>query len=161
VKLLMIGGRVGSSDPTNIAYLEEMEALIDELNLAEHVSWTGYVGGQEVSANFWASDICVLPYRDGVSFRRGTLMAALVHGLPIVSTYPRVEVAEIIENENMGLVPSDDAEALANKIAEVASQPQLRRRLACGAAELSRLFSWEGIAENTMRVYEGVLRERS
>lgn len=161
VKLLMIGGRVGSSDPTNIAYLQKMEVLIDELNLTNHVSWTGYVDGQEVSANFWASDICVLPYRDGVSFRRGTLMAALVHGLPIVSTYPRVEVAEIIENENMGLVPSDDAEALANKIAEVASQPQLRRRLARGAAELSRLFSWEGIAENTMRVYECVLRERS
>ena len=161
VKLLMIGGRVGSSDPTNIAYLQKMEVLIDELNLTNHVSWTGYVDGQEVSANFWASDVCVLPYRDGVSFRRGTLMAALVHGLPIVSTYPRVDVAEIIENENMGLVPPDDAEALANKIAEVASQPQLRRRLARGAAELSRLFSWEGIAENTMRVYEGVLRERS
>jgi glycosyltransferase involved in cell wall biosynthesis len=161
VKLLMVGGRVGSSDPTNVAYLQRMEALIKELRLTGHISWTGYVDGQEVSANLWASDICVLPYRDGVSFRRGTLMAALAHGLPIISTYSRVEVAEIAENENIALVPPDDAEALAGRIAELAASPSLRQRLARGAAELSRLFSWEAIAEKTMEVYEGILNERT
>jgi glycosyltransferase involved in cell wall biosynthesis len=157
----MIGGRVGSSDPSNVAYLQKMEALIRELGMTGQISWTDYVDGQEVSANFWASDICVLPYRDGVSFRRGTLMAALAHGLPIVSTYPRVEVAEIMEDENMALVPSDDIEALVGKIAQLAASPSLRRRLARGAAELSKLFSWEAIAERTMRVYEEVLTERT
>lgn len=88
-------------------------------------------------------------------------MAALAHGVPIVSTYPRVEVAEIIENENMGLVPPDDDAALARKISQVAASPQLRERLAKGAAVLSNLFSWEGIAENTMKVYEEVLAARA
>jgi glycosyltransferase involved in cell wall biosynthesis len=161
VKLLMIGGRVGSSDPTNVAYLQEMEALVDELGIADHVSWTDYVDAPEVSASFWSSDICVLPYRDGASFRRGTLMAALAHGVPIVSTYPRVEVAEIVENENMGLVPPDDDEALADKISQVAASPQLRERLAKGAAGLANLFSWKGIAQNTMTVYEEVLADRA
>ncbi len=160
VRLLMIGGRVGSSDPANIAYLQRMETLIEELGLTAHVFWTDYVDEQEVSASFWASDICVLPYRDGVSFRRGTLMAALAHGLPIVSTYPPVEVAEIMEDENMALVPSDDTEALAGKIAQLAASLSLRRRLAHGAAEMSKLFSWEAIAERTMGVYEKVLTER-
>ncbi len=161
VKLLMIGGRVGSSDPTNVAYLQKMEALIEQLGVADHVSWTDYVDAPEVSASFWASDICVLPYRDGVSFRRGTLMAALAHGVPIVSTFPRVEVAQIIENVNMALVPPDDEEALADKISEVAASPQLRKQLASGAAGLSKLFSWEGIAKGTMTVYEEVLTERA
>ncbi len=161
VKLLMIGGRVGSSDPSNVAYLQKMEAVIEELGIADHVSWTDYVAAPEVSASFWASDICVLPYRDGVSFRRGTLMAALAHGVPIVSTFPRVKVAQIIENVNMGLVPPDDEEALADKISEVAASPQLRKQLASGAAGLSKLFSWEGIAESTMRLYEEVLTERA
>lgn len=161
VKLLMIGGRVGSSDPTNVAYLQRMEALIEQLGLTAHVSWTDYVDGEGVSANFWASDMCVLPYRDGVSFRRGTLMAALAHGLPVVSTYPRVDVAEIIEGENMALVPADDVKALAEKIAQLATSPSLRWRLARGAGELSKLFSWEGIAERTMEVYREVLTGRS
>jgi glycosyltransferase involved in cell wall biosynthesis len=159
VKLLMIGGRVGYSDPSNIAYLQRMEALIEELGLTDHISWTDFVDGREVSANFWASDICVLPYRDGVSFRRGTLMAALAHGVPIVSTYPRVEVPEIIEDENMALVPPDDVGALAGKIAQIASSSSLRRRLARGAAVLSKLFSWEAIAERTLGVYEEMLGE--
>ncbi len=161
VKLLMIGGRVGSSDPSNVAYLQKMEVLIEELGVADRVSWTDYVAAPEVSASFWASDICVLPYRDGASFRRGTLMAALAHGVPIVSTFPRVEVAQIIENVNMGLVPPDDEEALADKISEVAASPRLREQLANGAAALSQLFSWESIAEDTMRLYEEVVTERA
>lgn len=88
-------------------------------------------------------------------------MAALAHGVPIVSTFARVEVAQIIENVNMGLVPPGDEEALADKISEVAASPQLRKQLASGAAGLSKLFSWEGIAEDTMRVYEEVLTERA
>lgn len=158
LKLLMIGGRVGSSDPTNIAYLRQMEALIEELNLKAHVLWTGYVDDQEVSASFWASDVCVLPYRDGVSFRRGTLMAALAHRMPIISTYPRVHVGEIIEDENMALVPADDVEALAGKIDHLASSPQLRAKLAEGAGKLSGLFSWEAIAEDTLALYEMLLQ---
>ncbi len=159
VKLLMIGGRVGSSDPSNVDYLRRMEALINELDLTASISWTDYVDAQEVSANFWASDICVLPYRDGVSFRRGTLMAALAHGLPIISTYPQVEIDEIVEGENMVLVPPDDVQTLVNKVVKLSVLPSLRRRLAQGAAKLSRLFSWGSIAERTIEVYEEVLRE--
>ncbi len=158
VKLLMIGGKVGSSDPTNVAYLKQMEGLIRDLNLVDRVAWTGYVEGSEVSASFWAADICVLPYRDGVSFRRGTLMAALAHGMPVVSTYPRVEIGQIVEGENMALAPPDEPEPLADKIREVAASAELRQRLARGASELSRLFSWEAIAEETLALYRQTLR---
>ncbi len=158
VKLLMIGGKVGSSDPTNVAYLEQMEALIGDLNLVDRVAWTGYVDGPEVSASFWASDICVLPYWDGASFRRGTLMAALAHGMPIVSTHPRVEISQIVEGESMALAPPGQPEPLAGKIREVMASVELRQRLARGASELSRLFSWEAIAEETLAVYERALR---
>ena len=160
VKLLMIGGKVGSSDPTNVAYLEQMEFLIGDLSLADRVAWTGYVDGPEVSASFWASDICVLPYRDGVSFRRGTLMAALAHGMPIVSTFPQVEIVQIVEGENMALASPDEPEALADKVRELAASDELRQRLARGASELSRLFSWDVIAEETLKVYERTLRAR-
>lgn len=159
VKLLMIGGKFGSSDPTNVAYLRQMESLIADLDLVDRVLWTGYVDGPEVSASFWAADICVMPYRDGVSFRRGTLMAALAHSMPIISTYPQVEISEIVEDQNMALVPSGDVEVLADKIREVAAMHSLRARLAQGAEELSRLFSWEAIAESTLELYQQLLAD--
>lgn len=161
VKLLMIGGKLGSSDPSNLAYLKRMEALIGELGLEDLVAWTDYVAGSEVSANFWASDICVLPYRDGASFRRGTLMAALAHGMPIVSTQPRVSIPQIVEGENMALVPPADEEALAARIRELAVSPEERSRLGRGAAELAQRFSWVAIAERTLGLYERVLGARS
>ena len=79
--LVMIGGQTGASDPTNVAYLARIRALIDELGLGERVRWTGYTPAEEVSANFWAADLCVLPFRDGASFLHGTFHAALAHGM--------------------------------------------------------------------------------
>jgi len=162
-QLMMVGGKVGSSDPTNIAYLRKVEGLIEELGLRERVLWTGYTPQPEVSANLLASDICILPYRDGASFRRGSFMAALAHGLPIVSTRPRVDMPELRHGENILLVPPDAPVALAEAIARLAADPELRERLGKGAARLAQDFTWEKIAEKTQAVYEEVsnIPERS
>jgi glycosyltransferase involved in cell wall biosynthesis len=150
---LMVGGQFGASDPTNVAYAQYSRTLIDELGLAERVLWTGFTTPAQVSANLLASDICVLPYRDGASFRRGSFMAALIHGLPIVSTRPEVPLPELADGQNIALVPPDDAEALADKIVALAASPEQRARLGAGAAELSKLFRWDSIARKTLEVY--------
>ena len=160
-KLLMIGGKVGASDPTNQSYLARVESLIDRLNLRERVIWTGYLPAEETSGAFHASDICVLPYRDGLSTRRGTLMAALAHGLPIVSTQPRVPLVQFQDGENVLLVPPMDADALAGAIARLADDDVLRSRLAAGAAALAAQFTWPAIAESTLAFYADVLEDRN
>jgi len=157
VQLIMVGGKVGSSDPTNVAYLKRVEGLIEELGLTDRVLWTGYTPQSEVSANLLASDICVLPYRAGASFRRGSFMAALAHGLPVVSTRPRVDVPELRQGENILLVPPDAPVALAEAIARLAGDPKLRRRLGEGAVGLAQDFTWEKIAEKTKALYEDIL----
>jgi glycosyltransferase involved in cell wall biosynthesis len=157
LQLMMVGGKVGSSDPTNVAYLKKVEGLIEELGLTDRVFWTGYTPQPEVSANLLASDICVLPYRDGASFRRGSFMAALAHGLPIVSTRPRVDVPELRHGENILLVPPDAPVALAEAIARLAQDAKLRRRLGEGAARLAQDFTWGKIAEKTEALYEEIL----
>jgi glycosyltransferase involved in cell wall biosynthesis len=165
-RLLMVGGKWGSSDPTNVAYAQRVEALIDELGLSERVMWTGYTPQEEVSANLLASDICVLPYRDGASFRRGSFMAALVHGLPSVTTSAGPLAADLEsaashlpclrDGENVLLVPPDDAAALAQAIARLADDPELRQRLGQGAKEMSKAFGWDSIAKKTLEVYHAV-----
>jgi glycosyltransferase involved in cell wall biosynthesis len=159
LRLLMIGGRTGDSDPTNVAYAAGIEALIAELGLAEQVIWTGYVTPAEVSAHLKAADLCVMPYRDGLSFRRTTLIAALRHGLPVLSTYPAVPLPELAEGQNVALVPPGDVEALAQRIAALADDRDALSRLAAGAEELGRAFDWNVIAEKTLGVYHS-LKER-
>ena len=152
-RLLMIGGRLGASDPTNAAYARHVEGIIDSLGLSERIRWTGFTSSEEVSANLMAGDICLLPYRDGASFRRGSFMAALAHGRPIVSTVPRVEIVELADEENIALAPPDDVEALAARVEALVADPQLRDRLGRGARTLSHTFEWDAIARRTMEIY--------
>ena len=153
VHLLMIGGQLGASDPTNEAYLQRVQALIIAQGIADRVHWTGFTGEAEVSANLLASDIAVLPYRDGVSFRRGSLMAALAHGLPVVSTEPIVPIPEIKPGENMLLAPVQSPKDLAERVTEAWRDPAARQQLGRGAARLSELFTWESIARRHTEVY--------
>lgn len=156
VTLWLIGGQVGASDPTNAAYLAQVQQLIAAQGMEPYVRWTGFTAAAEVSANLLAADLCVLPFRDGVSFRRGSLMAALAHGLPVVSTLPRLELSQVHDGENMALVPPHDDAALAERIALLAVDLPARRRLAAGARALARLFDWDQIAARTVEVYEAL-----
>jgi glycosyltransferase involved in cell wall biosynthesis len=162
-KLVMIGGQVGASDPTNAAYLEKVRALISKLGLIERVTWTNYTPPGIVTANFLASDICVLPYRDGASYRRGTLMAALAHGMAIVTTAPRVVGAhrdallpQLCDGGNCLLVPPDDPTTLALAILRAAASPELRARIGADARELAQHFTWDRIAQQHLELYERI-----
>jgi glycosyltransferase involved in cell wall biosynthesis len=159
--LVMIGGRVGTSDPTNRAYAKRVRNLIARLSLGERVHWTGYTRPEEVSAALLATDGCVLPYRDGVSFRRGTLHACLGHGRAVVTTRPAVVLPQVRDGENMLLVEPQDPEGIAGAVARLATDdsttpaefPGLRARLEAGAAALAAEFTWERIARQTAALF--------
>ncbi len=162
-RLLMVGGKVGSSDPTNMAYLARVEKLIDDLHLADRVQWTGFTSSEEVSANLLAADCAVLPYREGASLRHGSLMAALAHGLPIVSTTLTGVPAEVMkkypmleDGESALLTPPEDPVRLADAVTRLMTGPALRSRLAAKAAVLSRQFEWETIAQAHLLAYRGL-----
>ncbi len=153
--LLFIGGDVGHADPTNVAYAQRVQALVERHALTDFVHRTGYTDLAQVSANLLAADVVVMPYRDGVSFRRTTLIAALRHGCPVVSTHPADSnlIPEIQPGQNMLLAPPRNSIALAQAIVPLAEDATLRQKLAEGAKQLGALFEWERIAGETVGVY--------
>ncbi len=156
VRVLMIGGRVGASDPTNAEYGKQIDWLIDKFGIGSRVHWTGFVTDEEVSAYFDACDLCALPYRDGVSFRRGTFMAAIAHGCATITTMPFMDLPELISGENVRLVPGRDADALAEAIIELADSPEARRRLGESARKLAGRFTWDKLAAETVQFFREV-----
>lgn len=160
--LLLIGGDIGHADPTNVAYARRVQALIERHGLTEVVHRTGYTDLPQISANLLSADVVVMPYRDGVSFRRTTLIAALRHGCPVVSTLPPSSslIPEIRPGENILLAVPQDAPALAEMIAPLADDPSLRTRLAVGAKQLGQLFDWTEIAGATANLYRAAITTR-
>lgn len=154
-RLLFIGGEVGHADATNVAYARRVQGQIERLGLANFVYRTGYIDLPEVSASLLAADAVVMPYRDGVSFRRTTLIAALRHGCPVISTRPAnpTLIPEIVPGQNMLLAEPGQAADLAEAIAPLATNLELRATLASGAKQLGDLFEWQKIAGQTRSVY--------
>jgi glycosyltransferase involved in cell wall biosynthesis len=83
-------------------------------------------------------------------------MAALAHGLPVVTTEPRSQHQEprLVDGENVALVPPDDPAALAEAVVQLMAAPDLRRRLGEGARALAQSFSWDCIARQTVQLYQ-------
>jgi glycosyltransferase involved in cell wall biosynthesis len=152
--LVFIGGQTGASDSTNVAFLEQMNALVDELGLTERVHWTGFLSDTRVSTFLHAAHMLVMPYRDGASLRRGTLMAVLAHGRPLITTFPLEPTPEMADGKNVCLIPVNDANALANAVETLAADKELRQTLGEKAAQTADLFSWGQIASSTAAFFE-------
>jgi glycosyltransferase involved in cell wall biosynthesis len=168
--LLMVGGQTGASDPTNVAYLARVKQLISDLDLSQRVAWTGFTDSAEVTANLLAADCAVLPYREGASLRHGSLMAALAHGLPIITTFaPESSMTEplahnsafptLSDGESALLVPADDLAATAAAVVRALTEAGLARRLSEGARALSHHFAWNAIARHHREMYHQVTGE--
>ncbi|NPA91845.1 MAG: glycosyltransferase [Chloroflexi bacterium] len=155
VHVLMMGEPVGASDPTNRAYMEEVTDLIVTQGLEDRVHWTGYIDDAELSAGFALVQVVVLPYRDGVSLRRGTLHAALAHGVPIITTEPRHPIPEL--EGALWTVPPGDVDALAAAVQRLLEDADARQELARRAKEVAQHFTWERIAEQHTRAYHQIL----
>ena len=155
--LLMIGGQVGASDPTNQGYLQRVRADIEALGLTARVHWTGHIPSPQVSAAFLASDICLLPYQDGVSYRRGSFMAALAHGMAIVTTPPATPHPHLSDGETVLLAPAQ-APALAAAVLRLLADPALAQRLRENAGRLSHTFAWEHIAARSDEAYQAIVQ---
>ena len=127
---------------------------------------------QGLNIRFDTGDAEELPYADGASFRRGSLLAVLEHGLPVITTMPETgreasrgsngqrEWPELVDGENAVLVLPGDVDGLASAVEKVASDADLRARLAEGAAKVAQFFSWARIAGSHADLYTRLMRSR-
>ncbi len=156
VHLLMIGDKVGASDQTTQAYLRKVEKTIRKHDLQDKVQWTGAEPDNEVAADLNACDVLLLPFTDGASLRRGTLMAALANGCAIVTTTPQTPMPELQHERDLLYVKAGDAPAMANAVLRLAGDDRLRAAIQTNARRVSRQFGWEEIARRHLELYAAI-----
>lgn len=156
VKLLMVGGRTGTADPTNHPYAQEIDALISSLAIYDCVLWTGYVDDYDVAGYLQSADLVALPYLDGASFRRGSLMAAIEQGCAIVSTKPNMLIPEF-SADNMLLITPDKPHTLAAAIQSLQKSPDKRQQYQQAITKLHQHIDWQHIADETFSFFREIL----
>jgi len=155
--LLLVGAGVGANDATNRTTAVALDARIAANDLTGAVTRTGPLPADDVARALAASDVCLLPYRDGASPRRGSLLAALTQGVPVVTTTPSPhaydDLPELCDGEAALFFPPGDSYALANAVIRILSDDPLASRLRSGAAAYAAQFAWPTIAERTLALY--------
>ena len=130
--------RVLQTDPTLAVLLigrdgeRVRDTLLGDLpEAADRVHASGALESDTLSCHLQACDLLLQPYIDGASSRRGTLMAGLAHGLPVVTTVGRLseEFWRTETGRSLVAVPAGDETAVAEAVMSLLADDDRRGRL--------------------------------
>ena len=122
----------GADSGSYAAYLRN---LAHELNLSEKLTWHGFVSDRAQIYN--KIDIGVVPSRFEEPFGLVAVEAAIA-GLPCIATR-KGGLPEIVQHQITGLlVGSNDPQNLAEALAKLVEDPELRRRMGAAAQQVAR-----------------------
>lgn len=151
--------------PADDRTVADFRAAVAGNGLAPHVRYVGPVFGDDKERLLAAHDLLALPtWYDTFGL---VLLEAMQHGLPVVAT-PVGAIPEIVvEGETGFLVPTGDVAGLADRIEQLVTRPELRRRLGAAGRERYRAqftfaaFEQRLIAALTRVVQHDVERDRA
>jgi glycosyltransferase involved in cell wall biosynthesis len=138
--------------PTVLLLLGADTPALSGLDPAIRVEAPGYLEPAELAGTLSAADIFLAPLIDGVSTRRGTLMVALQHGLPVVATSgPLTDPVLLRSGSALRLVPVGDPASFADEAARLAADREERTAVGAAARLLyEQNFDWPVIARKML-----------
>lgn len=140
-------------NPSDNPYHKKLAEFAEELGLKERIIWHPKITSEEIVEGLLKSHLAVLPFKNGATLRRSTLLEALSAGLPVVTTHTELTPPEFRDEVNMLLVPARDGDAIARAAEKVFTNPDLGESLRKEALHLAQEFSWEKIAARTKDLY--------
>jgi glycosyltransferase involved in cell wall biosynthesis len=135
-----------------------LERQVHELNLSGSVRFAGQ--RSDVMALLGMSSLFVLPsFSEGIPI---ALIEAMAAGKPVVATAIAGNLDVVVDDRFGLLVPSGDAQALADAVCTVLADPDRAAQMAeRGQARMRASFDIEQSIAATTALYEEVLAERS
>jgi len=141
----------GDGEP---GFVRTLKAEAENLGVAKHVIWTGFVDGEEKWAVLAAADVFVLPsYSENFGI---AVVEATAYGLPVIVSN-QVAIHREIAEAFAGLVVHCDAGETAGAILRMLEDEELRSRLARNALALADRFKPEAVTKRLVRQYHELL----
>jgi glycosyltransferase involved in cell wall biosynthesis len=151
-KFLFIGG----FSQNDRAYIQELGKKHHILNL---ISFSGYRSCEDVSRLLAGCDIALFPFCDGVTLRRASLIAAMQHGLPVVTTGAKGQIPSgLSHGDNIMLSEVDDVDGFTKSIREIVNDYNLRIKISNNAKKWSEPFNWNNVSALHIELYNSLTR---
>ncbi len=114
--------------------------------LAGRLVATGALAPEQISTHLRACDLVMQPYLEGITTRRGSAMAALSHGVPMVTNFGHL--AEPFWSESGAVMLAATPDAIPEAVNHILADSDLRARIgAAGRALYERRFAVERTVE--------------
>ena len=150
--LVIIGGDPEMELDEISAEMDRLQNLCKELGLDEIILFLGKRGQATLPYYYAAAEVVVMPSHYE-SFGMVAL-EAMACGTPVIASRVGGLAHLILDGETGYFVPSQDPQALAEKLRLLFIDDELRQRLGTRAAEYAHDFCWESITSQMVEVYQ-------
>jgi glycosyltransferase involved in cell wall biosynthesis len=144
---------IGSPVPTSTDYARSIRAHYSDVP----ARWLNGLSHEEVADELARARVAYLPFPDGVSERRGSVLAALGCGLPTVTSHGSQTNPELAAALTLVSGPKQALAAIEKLMSEETAWQELSDR----GRQYSSRFSWPEIARRHIALYEGVVARRA
>jgi D-inositol-3-phosphate glycosyltransferase len=157
-RLLIVGGEMEVPDPNTSPELVRLQELAREERVGEQVTFVGRRGRETLKYYFSAADAFVtVPWYEPFGI---TPVEAMACGTPVIGSNVGGIKFTVRDGETGYLIPPNDPDALAERVAYLYQHPKLLALLSRQAIRRANdLFTWQKVTDLVALAYEEVVAE--
>lgn len=157
VRLLIVGGEARDPDPAWTPELGRLRGIAESEGVANQVIFTGSRERGELRSYYTAADVFVTtPWYEPFGI---TPVEAMACGTPVIGSAVGGIKTTVRDGVTGYLVPPNDPDALADRLAHLVRRPDLLQELRRQAIRRARsLYTWPRIGTAIEMLYESVVR---
>ena len=155
-RLIIVGGDLQDPDPRVGAEMARLQAIASENEVSNQIMFVGRQGREVLKYYYSAADIFITtPWYEPFGI---TPVEAMACGTPVIGSQVGGIKFTVQDGETGYLVPPNEPTAIANRVAELYTQPALLRSFQQQAIDRANAqFTWKTVTAAVATLYERVI----
>ena len=151
-RLCVVGGNTEDANVQATPEIGRLRAVAEQEGVAEWVEFAGRRGREALGAYYCASDVFVTtPWYEPFGI---TPVEAMACGRPVIGADTGGIRSTVVHGKTGFLVPPKDPDSLADRLAELAADRTLCKRMGeAGRMRARRLYTWKRVGQDLLSVY--------
>lgn len=132
--------------------LNNCKKLADKLDIEKNIKWLGHIENEHLNQVFNQSKIFVFTshFPEGMPM---SMVEALLHGMPVITTRTRFAVSYLKENENVLFVDQNNASELSEKMIYLLNNESIHEKMRIKNMHFLSGFTQNKVGEEFSNIY--------